>query len=147
MATVNQIEDNGGNIFDIEDTAAQTAIEAILNLIPNSATTSNKLATAQNVADEETRAKAKEAELLSKQGNYGKDSISLFDSNFKIAFQSAIDSAANYSYFSGGTDAGTEGAWVGFKHTAQRVGALIIRSDGLYFTSNASGSWVWKQII
>lgn len=147
MSVVNQIEDNIGNLFDIEDAAAQTAITEILNLIPNSATTSNKLATAQNVADEETRATAQESTLLSKIGNYGKDSAATFDSNFRIEFQRAVDSAANYSYFSGGTAAGVEGSWVGFKHTAARVGALIIRSSGLYFVNNESGSWVWKQII
>lgn len=147
MATVTQIEDKNGNVFDIEDSDARTKITEILNLIPNGATKSNQLATSKNVADEETRAKAQEAELLSKLENYGKESLIVFDNNFRTRFQRAAEAASDYSLFTGGTGAGSEGGWVGFRHTLARVGALIIRSDGLYFASNASGDWTWRQIF
>lgn len=147
MATVTQIEDNIGNLFDIEDAAASAAIAGILNLIPNSATISNKLSTASDIANEETRAKKEEAALLSKLGNYGKDAQAVFDSNFRIEFQSAFDATANYSFFSGGTGAGTEGGWIGFKHTSTRVGAILFNASGVYFVFKRNTNWTWRQII
>lgn len=122
MATVYGIE-VAGETYDIEDTNARQGVETNANdidgiegKIPSSASSSNKLATKEDIASALSRIGIGESTAITGE--------------FPTYFKLSAGSVAAYNPFSGSTPAGNEGSWWGWKQSATRFWAIAVFSGG-----------------
>lgn len=159
MANIHGIEVSG-QTYDLKDTTARNGVQTNANdidgiegKIPASASSSNKLATKEDIPEvtdtlSTTESKAISSRAVTTRLNDYNTATDMITNDILSAIQSVVNATENYRNFSGSTGANFEGAFFGFRRgNSDNWCCLFITGPGSFIRVQKINGVVTQTIL